>query len=163
MGKCQKTYEKKKLYRTVNTVTHNVNHCYGGEYRWERKKQKLIEVDSPFLQSMRGKKRRGLDYTPLFRFLLSKVGEEWDLVYSEAIKRLDKPDPIFWIVALHSEDKRDFVRCGESSYYNGLYVDVDGILKKVSAELSSTDIPISCNCCTYTFNGIRIISEPLNK
>ena len=132
MGKNQKGHEKNKLYRTVNTVTHDVNHFYGGEYRWERNKQKLIKGDSPFLQSMGGRKRRGIDYTPLFMFLINKVGEKWDLVYSEVIKRLDKTDPIFWLVALHSEDKRDFVRCGESSYYNGLYVDVNGILKKVS-------------------------------
>ena len=132
MGKNQKGHEKNKLYRTVNTVTHDVNHFYGGEYRWERNKQKLIKGDSPFLQSMGGRKRRGIDYTPLFMFLINKVGEKWDLVYSEVIKRLDKTDPRFWLVALHSEDKRDFVRCGESSYYNGLYVDVNGILKKVS-------------------------------
>ncbi|MGV3345177.1 hypothetical protein ACGVWS_05305 [Enterobacteriaceae bacterium LUAb1] len=156
MGKYQKGHEKKKLYRTVNTATHDVNHFYGGEYRWERKKQKLINEERPFFQSMGGRKRRGIDYTPLFMFLLNKVGEKWDLVYSEAIKRLDKPDPIFWLVALRFEDKRDVVRCGESSYYNGLYVDGDGILKKVSAALTSTDIPILCNCCTYTFNGVRI-------
>lgn len=105
---------------------------------------------------MKGRKRRGIDYTPLFMFLLNKVGGKWDLVYSKAIKRLDKPDPIFMLVALHPEDQSDFIRCGESSYYNGLYVDVDGILKKVSEELESTDIPILCNCCAYTFNGVRI-------
>ena len=152
----QEDYKKKKLYRTVNTTTYYVHHLHGGEYRWGRQKQKSIREDSPYFQSMAGKKRRGLDYTPLSMFLLSKVGENWDLVYSEAVKRLDKPDPIFWLVALHTQDRRDYVCCSESSYYNGLYVDEAGVLRKVSPDLKGTDIPILCDCCTHTFNGVCI-------
>jgi len=155
----QKSYEKKRLYRTVNTTTHYVSHFYGGEYRWDRKKQKSIKEDSPYFQSMGGKKRRGLDYTPLFMFLLSKVENKWDLVYGEAIARLDNPAPIFWLVALDFENGKDIVRYGESSYYNGLYVDESGVLRKVSPDLKSTDIPILCNCCTHTFNGVNIFHE----
>lgn len=41
---------------------------------------------------MSGKINYGLDYSPLFMFLLRKTGEKSDQVYSEAILRLDLPD-----------------------------------------------------------------------
>lgn len=49
-------------------------------------------------------------------FLLTKVGQQWDEVYSHAVKRLDKPEPIFWMVALHSHEQRDYVRCGDTCF-----------------------------------------------
>ncbi|PHM29421.1 hypothetical protein [Xenorhabdus innexi] len=146
---------KNKLYRRVNTTTHSVFH-HGGEYRWERAKRKLISEDMPYFLPMKSKQKRGLDYTPLFMFLLSKVGKTWDQIYSEAVQRLDKPEPIFWMVALHKHEQRDYIRCGESSFYSGLFVDESGILRKVNANLSENDITIHCQCCTYTFNGVPI-------
>jgi len=59
----------------------------------------------PQRESMHGRQQRGLDYTPLFFFLLSKIGQHWDEVYSEAISRLDRPDPIFWMVAQHEHQQ----------------------------------------------------------
>ncbi|MDP1183677.1 hypothetical protein Q6285_30915, partial [Klebsiella pneumoniae] len=73
--------------------------------------------------SMKKGVRRGLDYTPLFRFLLSRVGQDWDEVYSEAVARLDLKDPIFWMVALREMDEQDYIRAGEASYFSGLKVD----------------------------------------
>lgn len=70
--------------------------------------------------SMHGYKERGLDYTPLFKFLLSKVGDYWDDVFSEVNSRLDKTEPIYWIVALN--EKEGYGRVGELSYFSGLYV-----------------------------------------
>ncbi|WP_202621792.1 hypothetical protein [Pontibacter russatus] len=57
---------------------------------------------------MHGKKERGLDYAPLFRFLLSKVGKDWEDVVNEAKSRLDELEPIYWVVALNEEDRKDF-------------------------------------------------------
>ena len=75
---------KEPLYRKVNTQTHGVHHGTGGDYRSERNAQARSEAGR---SAMHGKRKRGLDYTPLFRFLLSKVGAEWDGVYSEAVAR----------------------------------------------------------------------------
>jgi hypothetical protein len=61
---------REPLYRKVNTQTHRVHHHTGGNYRTERKA--LGESDAS-RSPMHGKSRRGLDYTPLSRFLLSKV------------------------------------------------------------------------------------------
>jgi hypothetical protein len=143
--------EKSKLYRKVNTKAHGVHHHFGGDFKNTRnsKKETLEQVKG----TMFGKKERGLDYTPLFRFLLSKVGSDWDAVYSEAKARLDKPDPIFWMVALHEKDRQDYFRAGESSYYSGLYVDDSGILQITNPELTAADMQPFCNCCTHTFNG----------
>jgi len=102
---------------------------------------------------MHGKQLRGLDYTPLFRFLLSKIGADWSSVYSEAVSRLDKPDPIFWLVAKSAYDRQKCVRVGESTYFSGLYVDERGLLQAVDPNLSVVDLYPLCGCCTHTFNG----------
>jgi len=108
---------------------------------------------------MHGKKQQGLDYTPLFRFLLSKVGEDWSEVHSQAVARLDRPEPIFWIVAASEADKKPVVRAGENSYYSGLYVDQDNRLALVDPELKLEDMRPTCSCCTHTFNGAPFTLE----
>lgn len=96
-----------------------------------------------------------LDYTPLYKFLLSKVGQDWDKIHSEAISRLDKEEPIYHLVALFNKsEEKDYVRCGESSYYSGLFVDENNFLQKVNPNLKNEDMYPSCNCCTHTFNGM---------
>ena len=102
---------------------------------------------------MRASVRRGRDYTPLFRFLLKSVGRPWSEVHSEAVGRLDTSEPIGWLVATSPLDERPFVLIGESSYYSGLRVADDGTLALVQSELTAADLPVSCGCCTHTFNG----------
>lgn len=143
---------KEPLFRKVNTQTHGVHHQTGGDYRTERTAQAGSDSGRG---RMHGKRRRGLDYTPLFRFLLSRVGAEWDAVYSEAVARIDRPDPIFWLVARHEGERRALVRTGESTYYSGLYVDDAGLLRVVDPGLRARDLVPSCTCCTHTFNGER--------
>jgi hypothetical protein len=144
--------QKEPLYRKVNTKARNVYHNFGKDFKHIRnKKQETLEQ---IKGTMARKKERGLDYTPLFRFLLSKVGKEWNDVYSEAKSRLDKTDPIFWVVALNEDDKKDFVRVGESSYFSGMYIDNDGILQLTNPKLEPSDLIRYCECCTHTFNGI---------
>ncbi|MFD0939375.1 hypothetical protein [Pedobacter boryungensis] len=143
--------EKSKLFRKVNTTAYNVHHNFGGDFKNTRnsKKETLEQTKG----KMFGKKERGLDYTPLYRFLLSKVGANWNEVFSEAKSRLDKPDPIFEIVALNESEKKDLIRTGESSYFSGLYVDDDNLLQLSNPNLNAKDMEPYCNCCTHTFNG----------
>lgn len=139
---------KAPLYRRVNRTTHGVCKT-GGEARWQR------NAKAPAREaSMHGGKRRGLDYTPLFRFLLSKVGQDWDAVHSEAVARLDREDPIWWLVARDLAERRPFVRTGESTYWSGLCIE-DGRLALVDPELTVERMEPSCPCCTHTFNGTR--------
>lgn len=140
--------QKEPLYRRVNTRTRGVRHG-GGEYRWTRH----LRAEKARPQSMHGKERQGLDYTPLFRFLLSRVGSDWTTTHSEAVSRLDTPDPIFWLVAIHEADRKNIVRVGESSYYSGLYVDADNTLRVVDADIRIEELQPHCTCCTHTFNG----------
>lgn len=63
--------EKSKLYRKVNTKARGVHHDFGGDFKYIRNKKK--ETLQQIRGTMFGKKERGLDYTPLFRFLLSKL------------------------------------------------------------------------------------------
>jgi hypothetical protein len=146
--------EKSPLYRKVNTTAHGVNHGVGGDFRDERKK-KIMGQTEALHQGMHGRKNRGLDYTPLFRFLLSKVGQEWNAIHSEAVARLDRPEPIFWLVALRQADEQEYVRTGESSYYSGLRVDPNGILQIINPKIDAGSLAPFCKCCTHTFNGVR--------
>ncbi len=145
--------QKQPLYRKVNIRARGVHHQFGGDYRNERNAKASSRERTR--GSMHGRKRRGLDYTPLFRFLLSKVGSEWDRVYKEAVARLGHPDPIFWLVALHENERREVVGMDEASYYNGLYVDEAGILQMVNPDLKPEHMTPNCTCCTHTLNGVR--------
>ena len=145
--------EKSPLYRKVNTTAHGVHHHVGGDFRDERKKT-TDQVEAKH-QGMHGRKNRGLDYTPLFRFLLSKVGQEWNFVHSEAVARLDRPEPIFWLVALRRADEQEYVRTGESTYFSGLRIDPDGTLQVVNPRIGAASLAPLCKCCTHTFNGAR--------
>lgn len=147
------TLPKPPLYRKVNTTAHGVHHGRGGAYRDERNTKQQARSEAA-RQSMHGPRQRGLDYTPLFKFLLSKVGQRWDDVYAEAIRRLDRPEPIFWVVALHEHQRQQYVRVGESSYYSGMYVDVEGLLQMVNPSIGPSSLIPQCKCCTHTFNGI---------
>lgn len=140
-------HTKKPLYRKVNTRAHGVHHHHGQDYDRHGDERENI------LGSMHSKTRRGLDYTPLFRFLLSKVGQPFDDVFSEATSRLDRTDPIFWLVARQEHERQPAVRIGESSYYSGLYVDEDGLLQRVDPDLTAESMTPACTCCTHTFNG----------
>lgn len=142
---------KKPLYRKVNTKARGVRHNFGGDFKYSRntKRDTLEQVKG----SMHRKKERGLDYTPLFKFLLSKIGEDWNEVFSEANSRLDKTEPIYWIVALNENDKEEYIRVGESTYYSGMYVDDEGKLRLVNPKLQAKDMKPFCDCCTNTFNG----------
>ncbi|MFJ4247395.1 hypothetical protein [Pseudomonas sp. NPDC089741] len=151
--------DKKPLYRKVNTTAHNVwRNNPGGHYRYERNTK--AEINSQALRgSMHGIKHHGYDYTPLFRFLLSRVGGNWDEIYSEAISRLDRPDPVYWLVAQHEHERRDIVGVGESSCFSGLYIDEQKRLQIVNPTLKAEDMTPTCTCCTHTFNGV-VIGEP---
>lgn len=139
--------EIKPLYRKVNTKARNCHHISGSEARYDR------HIKKGMSKSMKKSDQRGLDYTPLYKFLLSKVGEDWDKVHSQAVARLDKEEPIYHLVAKIPSKKRDYVGCDESTYYSGLYVDDDNILQKVNPNLKNEDLYPSCWCCTHTFNG----------
>lgn len=143
--------EKSKLYRKVNTKTHGVRHDYGGDFKNTRNKKE--ESFDQTRGKMSGRKNRGLDYTPLFKFLLYKVGSNWDEVFAEAKSRLDKIEPVFWMVELDEKNKEDIVKVGESSYYSGLYVDNNGNLQLSNPDLKASEMKPTCTCCTHTFNG----------
>lgn len=144
---------KEPLYRKVNTTAHGVSHQHGGDYRDRRPGGR--EIGDETQASMGARKRRGLDYTPLFRFLLSRVGRPWAETYQQAVARLDREEPIFWLVAERPEEAREIVRVGESSYFSGLYVGDDGLLHRTNPALDETMLEPSCRCCTHTLNGLR--------
>ncbi len=147
--------EKKPLYRSVNTRTHGVRHGSGGKSKWERN-TKAAGKSSASQGSMHSGQRHGFDYTPLFKFLLSRVGCNWDEVHSEALARLDRAEPIFWMVSEDPKNGIPYFRAGESSYFSGLYVGDDNILTLVDPTLTPDTMQPTCACCTHTLNGIRL-------
>ncbi|WP_194813342.1 hypothetical protein [Nocardia sp. XZ_19_385] len=145
--------DKPPLYRKDNTTTWGVR-PRGGEYRHRRNTKRTVKSDVT-QEGMGRAKGRGRDYTPLFRFLLSRVGSDWEATFAEAKSRLDQSEPIFWLVAVQEPDRRDYVRIGESTYYSGLYVASDGTLQIVNPDINASSLDPQCACCTHTFNGIR--------
>jgi hypothetical protein len=143
----------KSLYRKVNTNTQHVHHNTGSDAKYDR------NTKSGLNKNMKKDVQRGLDYTPLYMYLLSKIGQDWDKIHSDAIKRLDKEEPIYHLVAKNDTEKRDYVNCGESSHYSGLYIDENNTLQKVNPNLKNEDLIPSCPCCTHTFNGKVLVKK----
>ena len=139
------------LYRKVNTRARGVRHGTGGDYRHVRGSS----GEASGRGTMHAGARRGRDYTPLFRFLLARVGEPWDAVFGEAAARLDTTEPVFWIVARSAIERQETVRVGESTYVSGLFVDDDSILRRVAPGLRPEHLTPSCTCCTHTLDGVR--------
>ena len=150
--------QKRPLFRKVNTTAHGVHHRFGGVFSDGRNSASARKSEGAHLP-MHGKVRRGLDYTPLFKFLLSKVGSNWNEVHAEAVSRLDRPEPISWLVALHPADEQDVVRTGEASYFSGLRVDENRRLQVVNPSLGPESLTPQCKCCTHTFNGVRFTQQ----
>lgn len=150
--------EKEPLYRRVNTKTRGASHSMGNA-RYDKGTKEGVS------RSMKRGIERGLDYTPLYKFLLSKVGQNWDDVYREAVQRLDKVEPISYIVidindlGDHRYGVDGIIRGGESTYYSSLFVDENNILQKVKPDLKNEDLQPSCGCCTHTFNGKPFINK----
>ena len=145
--------EQKPLFRKVNTRARGVHHLKGGQFRHERN-TKAEKASDRTRGSMHSGKLRGLDYTPLFKFLLSKVGSDWNAVYEAARPRLNSTEPIYWLVARSPPEMRPYVLVGEASYYSGMYIDAEHRLQRVDPALSAASIPRQCTCCTHTFNGL---------
>ena len=51
------------------------------------------------------------------------------------------------------------MRVGESSYYNGLYVNEGNCLALVDPALRAEHLEPSCACCTHTFNGVPFVRK----
>ncbi len=149
---------KEPLYRKDNKTPYNYRGNTGGHYRHTRHTKKVEGFEGNRM-SMKSGEQRGVDYTPLFRFLLSKIGQDWSKVHSEAVSRLDKPDPIWWMVAIDESDKKERVRIGESSLWSGLYVDENNLLQKVNPNYTVNEVYPSCPCCTCTFNGSVVTNK----
>lgn len=150
-----RTYEKPPLYRKENTTAHRAN-FHRREFsddRHTKNREDWLALERTREHIGSRGSRNGRDYTPLFKFLLSKVGQPWAAVHSEAVSRLDKPDPIFWMVQLNEDDQSTKLRVGESSYFSSLYVDDEGILRVVNPDVNEATQEPFCTCCTHTFNG----------
>jgi|GEM_PF-2330094 len=128
-------------------------HDKGNSYN-DKPRDKRVDLEAPKRAGMGRKKERGLDYTPLYRFLLSKVGESWDMVYREARSRLKHAGPIFWIVARGEDRRSDVVRVGVHSYYSRLYIDENNTLQIINPSLGPHHFYPACSCCVHTFNGL---------
>jgi hypothetical protein len=115
-----------------------------GQVRYEsekHKKEKNLDLfsDLPFHKSIGKKYRIGYDITPLREFIKSKVGYDWDDVYSEILTKIDNKFrydidySISRILKAPIYDENFIPRddCG-SIYNNRLFIDMDNIIRKYS-------------------------------
>ncbi len=148
--------EIKPLYRKVNTKARNCHHNKGGDARHDRNTKAGLK------RPMKKDVNRGLDYTPLYMFLLSKVGQDFTAIHKEALSRLDSEDAIYHLVLTpevirQGHGKYGYVNCGESSRYSALFIDEDNTLQKLMPNLTNEQLYPSCHCCTHTFNGKPLV------
>ena len=156
--------QKKPIYRKLNEVG-----TYGHlepltKYRFDRHKK------TPVGNKMRTKhKEFRYDYAPLFRFLLSKVGQPWEPIFQECQSRLNDIKPLMRMVVNVNErglvvdrnpdgNMEKYCFMGEMSAWSTLYVDEVGLLQFVDKDYVKTDenpYPEQ----TFTFNGIPVNSE----
>jgi hypothetical protein len=151
--------KKKPLYRTVNTrVPHmGLYHDFGSDAKYDRNTKEGVS------KTMKNKKKRGLDFTPLYMFLLSKVGQKWDDVYSEAKSRIPESETeaiehMFHKPSIYFENN-GYSLMGESTMFSKLMVDENGLLQKTHPELTIEQLYPTCDCCTHTFNGKTLTNK----
>ena len=153
-----KMNRKKPLYRKRNWRVFFGHKKDDGDAKYSRHTKKGMR------RSMKGK-NWGRDYTPLLKFLLSKVGQPFDKVHSEAVSRLDKEEPI-WYMVKKEKKGNGYFRYGESGLWSSLYVDEDGILQKIKPDLTIKDLNIHWDAVwheTLTFNGKVIKQNKSNE
>jgi len=156
-----KRYRIEPLFRKVNSTARGSHHNSGGDAKRNRHTKKGMK------KSMHGLDHHGLDFTPLYRFLLSKVGEDFNEVYSEVIGRLgsvslsDKEESIFWLIAKDENEvvEHGYRRVGESSYFSQLLIDDNGKLQIAKPEVTNETLFPDCDCCTWTFNGKLFVNK----
>lgn len=99
---------KKRLYRS-----NGKRDRYGDKYVVKKVKPHKFDEDLPNRTPMSPNDRNYNSFKPLLKFLKSNVGQHWDKIYSEIVKRIPHDiradsDPIDWYVSLHviiNEDK----------------------------------------------------------
>lgn len=160
-----KTDKIKPLYRKVNRKSSYQCRCTeakGGRFAWARHSKAMRQFDGRRLPTRNAKSpymTDGYDYTPLYRYLLSRVGEPWDDIYAYVKPRLNTTEPIWWLVSRTGfpKDNLSFCRIGEGSYWSRLWIDPEGRLQKVDPTHSHTEP--DCQCHTYSFDGSRIVGR----
>lgn len=158
------THEEKPLYRkekkTGLMTQYYVNR--GGEYRWERSKSVTPNRVYDALKQQMKSRKLGMDWQPLYNFIMSNVGCNYDETYSKALKRCNKFRDEFnkhWAYLFN--DDRDIVRLGENTYYSALTIDeFNNIqIRNTGAE------PIKGGSFsfgyTHSFNGKTLQANPI--
>lgn len=138
---------KEMLCRKVNTCTRGVSH------------RNTVKYDSANPSTKMKSKRHGLDYTPMFHFLLRSVGKKWDDVYRNIRPRIHETSPIFYMVAMNIDSSFKYFRYGESSFWSGMYIDNNGLLQITDKNMSNSSLTPNCSCCTHTFNGVKFTKK----
>ena len=121
---------EKPLYRKVNTKAANVHHGFGKDFKNSRNTKKSSG------NKMKQGVKRGLDYTPLYKYLLKQVGGNWDEIYSKIKSRILDDDCIWYMVAKNKEEASETCGISESTYFSGLFINEQGILEITNPDLN---------------------------
>lgn len=127
----------KYLYRKLRKSNHS-RYVSG---RHANDKNIDLFSDLPFHKGMGRKYKYGYDYRPLEEFIKSKIGENWDDVYSEILTKIDKKykhevDDTLEYYAPRARYDKFFVPRNRNGYmlYDQVFVDIDNILTKKTEE-----------------------------
>ncbi|MGL5689956.1 MAG: hypothetical protein ACRDD8_03955 [Bacteroidales bacterium] len=139
-------------------------------WRKVNKDRRISDCDSKYDKNRKrgvnrsmASKRNGRCFKPLYHFLLSSVGRNFNDVYSVIKLRLEACDidRVYDIISLKSDitEIEPTVKVGRNSIYSTLYIDADNILRVAHPDVCNEQIYPSCTCCTHTFNGKELIQK----
>lgn len=114
--------------------------------KWDRNTKKGIR------KSLASKRWDDFDYTPLYNYLLTQIGEDFNVIHSYVQKRVNNINRIYDIIK-PSTYKLSYVRVSENAYYSALYIDEYNTLKKINPNFNIEHMYPFCSCCTHTFNN----------
>lgn len=158
--KNMKRTKLKPLYRTACRPTYG-HFKENKHYRHIRNKKKTViegeeSVDTDTKMVRQRKDVRQLDFTPLYKYLQSKVGEDYDTVYSNVVERIPRNQRGVIDYIVMADNTGDGVaRLGESTYFRTLYVDENNKLQFVNKDYKQT-VSKWCYMDTTTLDGKTI-------
>lgn len=133
-------HKKKWLFDKGKTSGEKKRWVGGRDFANDRNTKEFQDLEYiPKRNGMKPRTNRGgiksqLDFSPLRRFLKSKVGKSWDLVYSEICDRIPEEirkthNPVDWYVCTHTKLMEDgsIVDTAVSSWGNRNVISKDGI------------------------------------
>lgn len=178
-------FKDKQLYRSANKSTYQntLTEKTAKHFRYTRN-TKIMSGSIVKRGKMQPNNNLGYDYTPLIKFLFSRLNQNFDITFSEINlilnNGLHKPKVKTEILSMinvlvhkqviindnivndnNGNILSSFFRFGEATYYDSFYIDNDNnlkLIKDITKEIFEF-CDYACHCHTHSYNGKKYINK----